>query len=66
MQLPTLPENSSLAVGGFGLAGIPWVLIDAVLASGVRGLTIVSKNCDVDGAGLGLLLEAGRIDTCYP
>jgi 3-oxoacid CoA-transferase subunit A len=54
--------GASLAVGGFGLAGIPWVLIDALLAQGADGLTVVSNNCGVDGAGLGLLLEAHRID----
>jgi 3-oxoacid CoA-transferase subunit A len=55
-------EGSSLAVGGFGLAGIPWFLIEALLDQGASDLTIVSNNCGVDGAGLGLLLEAGRIN----
>lgn len=54
-------DGASLAVGGFGLAGIPWFLIDALLEQGAADLTIVSNNCGVDGAGLGLLLEAGRI-----
>jgi len=53
--------GASLAVGGFGLAGIPWILIDALLDQGADGLTVVSNNCGVDGAGLGLLLEQGRI-----
>lgn len=53
--------GSSLAVGGFGLAGIPWFLIDALLAQGADDLTVVSNNCGVDGAGLGLLLEHRRI-----
>jgi 3-oxoacid CoA-transferase subunit A len=56
-----VPSGASIAVGGFGLAGIPWFLIDALLAQGADHLTIVSNNCGVDGAGLGLLLEAGRI-----
>lgn len=56
-----IPRGSSLAVGGFGLAGIPWFLIGALLEQGADDLTIVSNNCGVDGAGLGLLLEAGRI-----
>ncbi|WP_396899146.1 CoA transferase subunit A [Mycolicibacterium sp.] len=56
-----IPSGASLAVGGFGLAGIPWFLIGALLEQGADGLTIVSNNCGVDGAGLGLLLEAGRI-----
>jgi 3-oxoacid CoA-transferase subunit A len=56
-----IPDGASLAVGGFGLAGIPWFLIEALLAQGARDLTIVSNNCGVDRAGLGLLLEARRI-----
>jgi 3-oxoacid CoA-transferase subunit A len=56
-----IPEGASLAVGGFGLAGIPWFLIEALLEQGAGDLTIVSNNCGVDGAGLGLLLEARRI-----
>jgi 3-oxoacid CoA-transferase subunit A len=56
-----IPPGSSLAVGGFGLAGIPWFLIEALLERGADGLTVVSNNCGVDGAGLGLLLERGRI-----
>jgi 3-oxoacid CoA-transferase subunit A len=54
-------DGTSLAVGGFGLAGIPWILIDALLAQGASDLTIASNNCGVDGAGLGLLLEGKRI-----
>jgi 3-oxoacid CoA-transferase subunit A len=54
-------SGSSLAVGGFGLAGIPWFLIEALLAQGADDLTVVSNNCGVDGAGLGLLLEQHRI-----
>ncbi|MBY4573335.1 succinyl-CoA--3-ketoacid-CoA transferase [Gordonia paraffinivorans] len=56
-----IPDGASLAVGGFGLAGIPGFLIDALLAQGAENLTIVSNNCGVDGGGLGLLLEARRI-----
>jgi 3-oxoacid CoA-transferase subunit A len=54
-------SGSSIAVGGFGMAGIPWFLIEAVLQSGVDDLTVVSNNCGIDGGGLGLLLENGRI-----
>jgi 3-oxoacid CoA-transferase subunit A len=54
-------DGASLAVGGFGLAGIPWFLVEALLEQGAADLTIVSNNCGVDGAGLGLLLEARRI-----
>ncbi|MEU1183943.1 3-oxoacid CoA-transferase subunit A [Streptomyces sp. NPDC005820] len=53
--------GSSVAVGGFGLAGIPWFLIEALLDQGADDLTVISNNCGVDGGGLGLLLEAGRI-----
>jgi 3-oxoacid CoA-transferase subunit A len=56
-----IPDGASLAVGGFGLAGIPWFLIDALLEQGASELTIVSNNCGVDGGGLGLLLESHRI-----
>jgi 3-oxoacid CoA-transferase subunit A len=56
-----LADGVSIAVGGFGLAGIPWTLIDALLEQGASNLTVVSNNCGVDGAGLGLLLEAHRI-----
>ncbi|MFA5710534.1 CoA transferase subunit A [Mycolicibacterium sp.] len=56
-----IPHGASLAVGGFGLAGIPWFLIEALLEQGAGDLTIVSNNCGVDGAGLGLLLDARRI-----
>jgi 3-oxoacid CoA-transferase subunit A len=54
-------DGSSLAVGGFGLVGVPNVLIQALLRKGSKNLTIVSNNCGVDGGGLGLLLEAGKI-----
>jgi 3-oxoacid CoA-transferase subunit A len=57
-----VPDGASLAVGGFGLSGVPNVLIDAVFRCGVRRLHVVSNNCGVDGGGLGILLEAGRID----
>jgi 3-oxoacid CoA-transferase subunit A len=56
-----IPDGASVAVGGFGLSGIPWFLIDALLEQGAADLSIVSNNCGVDGAGLGLLLEANRI-----
>jgi 3-oxoacid CoA-transferase subunit A len=56
-----IASGSSIAVGGFGLSGIPWILIDALLDQGAGDLTIVSNNCGVDGAGLGLLLAEHRI-----
>jgi 3-oxoacid CoA-transferase subunit A len=54
-------DGSSIAVGGFGLSGIPWTTIEALLEQGAGDLTVVSNNCGVDGAGLGVLLAAGRI-----
>jgi 3-oxoacid CoA-transferase subunit A len=56
-----IAEGSSLAVGGFGLSGVPIVTIRAILAAGIGGLQVVSNNCGVDGWGLGELLAAGRI-----
>jgi 3-oxoacid CoA-transferase len=54
-------DGCSLSVGGFGLCGIPSVLIRALLDSGVKDLRVVSNNCGVDDWGLGLLLSARRI-----
>lgn len=56
-----IPDGASIAVGGFGLNGVPIVLIRALLDSGTTDLEVVSNNCGVDGWGLGLLLAAGRI-----
>ncbi|MFF4016079.1 CoA transferase subunit A [Streptomyces sp. NPDC001843] len=56
-----IPDGASLAVGGFGLSGIPAVLIQALHAQGTTGLQVVSNNCGVDGRGLGVLLADGRI-----
>ncbi|MFE1785226.1 CoA transferase subunit A [Streptomyces sp. NPDC059506] len=56
-----VPDGASLAVGGFGLCGIPGVLIHALLDRGTTGLRVVSNNCGVDDWGLGLLLREGRI-----
>ena len=56
-----IADSSSMAVGGFGLVGVPIVLIRALLAQGTSDLRVVSNNCGVDGWGLGELLAAGRI-----
>src|SRR5699024_11412322 len=56
-----IASGSSIAVGGFGLVGIPTVLIEALRTQGPDGLTIVSNNLGADGFGLSLLLEDGRI-----
>ncbi|HTY72415.1 MAG TPA: CoA transferase subunit A [Actinomycetes bacterium] len=54
-------DGDSLAVGGFGLCGIPSVLIQALLDHGISGLDVVSNNCGVDDWGLGVLLAERRI-----
>ncbi|MHB8146617.1 MAG: CoA transferase subunit A [Vulcanimicrobiaceae bacterium] len=56
-----IPSGASLAVGGFGLNGIPHNLIEALLQQGATGLVTVSNNCGVDGWGLGVLLDHKRI-----
>lgn len=56
-----IESGTSLAVGGFGLCGIPDVLITAIAQGAATDLDIVSNNCGVDGAGLGILLEARRV-----
>jgi 3-oxoacid CoA-transferase subunit A len=54
-------DGSSLAVGGFGLCGIPDALIAALAELGSGDLEVFSNNCGVDGEGLGVLLDLGRI-----
>jgi len=54
-------DGMTICSGGFGLAGVPERLIDALLASGVKGLTIASNNAGVDGEGLGKLLRTRQI-----
>ena len=54
-------DGQQLAVGGFGLCGIPEALIDALRDSGVKDLTVISNNAGVDGFGLGKLLETRQI-----
>ena len=56
-----LKDGMTIMAGGFGLCGIPDVLIGAIRDSGVTGLTIISNNAGVDGIGLGLLLETRQI-----
>jgi 3-oxoacid CoA-transferase subunit A len=56
-----IPDGATLAVGGFGLCGVPIALIDALLEQGTSGLTTISNNCGVDDQALGVLLYAGRI-----
>ena len=54
-------DGQTLAVGGFGLCGIPEALIAALRDSAVKGLTVISNNAGVDGFGLGQLLETRQI-----
>lgn len=56
-----LRDNMTIMAGGFGLCGIPEHCIEAIKASGVKGLTFVSNNCGVDDFGLGILLRNGQI-----
>ncbi|MGH7737648.1 MAG: CoA transferase subunit A [Candidatus Tyrphobacter sp.] len=56
-----IPSGATLAVGGFGLSGIPHNLIQALLEQGATDLVTVSNNCGVDGWGLGVLLDHKRI-----
>ncbi len=56
-----LTDGQMLAVGGFGLCGIPEALIDAVRDSGVQNLTVISNNAGVDDFGLGKLLQTRQV-----
>jgi len=57
----TVRDGMTIAVGGFGLSGVPVDLITAVRDSGAKDLTIVSNNMGVDGKGLGILLENNQV-----
>lgn len=57
----TVHDGMTVAVGGFGLSGIPTNLISALRDSGVKDLTVVSNNMGVDGKGLGIILENGQV-----
>ncbi len=56
-----LRDGMTIMSGGFGLCGIPSVLIEAIRDSGVTGLTVISNNAGIDDAGLGLLLATRQI-----
>ena len=56
-----LHDGMFIAAGGFGLCGIPELCIDAIVASGVKDITVASNNCGVDGFGLGKLLDTRQI-----
>ena len=54
-------DGMTIMAGGFGLCGIPELLIAAIRDAGVKHLTVISNNCGVDGFGLGVLLAGGQI-----
>ena len=56
-----LYDNILLVAGGFGICGVPERLIDAIVESGVKGLTVASNNAGIDGVGLGKLLRTRQI-----
>jgi 3-oxoacid CoA-transferase subunit A len=56
-----IPDGATLMLGGFGLCGIPELLIAALVRKSVKGLHTISNNMGVDGFGMGLMLEAGMI-----
>ncbi|MED3688105.1 CoA transferase subunit A [Peribacillus butanolivorans] len=56
-----IEDGATIVVGGFGLSGIPENLIHTLRDKGVKDLTVISNNCGVDDAGLGLLLENRQI-----
>ena len=58
----SIKDGMVLMSGGFGLCGIPETLIDAVHRTGAKELTIISNNANIDGVGLGLMLEDGQIN----
>lgn len=54
-------DGQTIAAGGFGLCGIPERLIQALQATGVKDLTVISNNCGIDGVGLGILMDNHQI-----
>ncbi|HZD46304.1 MAG TPA: CoA transferase subunit A [Acidobacteriaceae bacterium] len=58
-----ISDGATLMLGGFGLCGIPELLIAALVRKGVKGLRTISNNMGVDGFGMGLMLEADMIES---
>lgn len=57
-----IPDGSSILIGGFGDAGIPFELIDALLDTGARDLTIISNNAGAGDRGIAAMINAGRVN----
>ncbi len=58
-----ITDGATIMLGGFGLAGMPENLIEALVRKGVKGLHTISNNLGVEGVGSGLMLEAGMIES---
>jgi 3-oxoacid CoA-transferase subunit A len=58
-----IPDGATIMLGGFGLCGIPELLIAALVRKRVKGLRTISNNMGTDGFGMGLMLEAGMIES---
>ena len=63
--IESIPNGASLAIGGFGLCGIPEKLLEALSKSEKKDLTCISNNAGVDGFGIGLLLENRQVKKIY-
>lgn len=61
VAIEDVKDGMTIALGGFGLCGIPENLIDALVRKGVKGLTCVSNNAGVDGFGIGKMLEKRQV-----
>ena len=59
--LTDVKDGSTVMIGGFGTAGMPFTLIDALIAQGAKDLTIVANNAGNGDTGLAALLKAGRV-----
>lgn len=57
----SIPDGASVMIGGFGSSGIPFGLIDALLAQGATGLTVISNNAGAGETGIAKLLKAGQV-----
>jgi 3-oxoacid CoA-transferase subunit A len=58
-----IPDGATIMLGGFGLCGIPENLVAALIRKGPKGLHTISNNMGIDGSGMGLMLEAGMVES---